>query len=87
MGKDIARGPQERRFAAYTEGLAEAAGHVERNVPLKGYCTALLLPGERKSVAHGRSIGSRQRAPVRQGSTGRPRKTFTARLKAPTSLS
>ena len=50
MGKDIAPGPQERRFAAYIEGLAEAAGHVDRNVPLKSYCTALLLPGERKSV-------------------------------------
>ena len=50
MGKDIAPGPQERRFAAYIEGLAEAAGHADRNVPLKNYCTALLLPGERKSV-------------------------------------
>jgi SRSO17 transposase len=32
------------------EGLAEAAGHADRNVPLKSYCTGLLLPGERKSV-------------------------------------
>jgi SRSO17 transposase len=32
------------------EGLAEAAGHADRNVPLKNYCTGLLLPGERKSV-------------------------------------
>ena len=51
MGKNITPGPQERRFAAYIEGLAEAAGHADRNVPLKNYCTALLLPGERKSVA------------------------------------
>src|SRR5205823_1991248 len=32
------------------EGLAQAAGHVDRAVPLKNYCTGLLLPGERKSV-------------------------------------
>ena len=51
MGKKSSRpGPQERRFAAYIEGLAKAAGHADRNVPLKNYCTALLLPGERKSV-------------------------------------
>ena len=50
MGKHNAPGPQEQRFAAYIEGLAEAAGHADRNVPLKNYCTGLLLPGERKSV-------------------------------------
>jgi SRSO17 transposase len=50
VGKDTAPGPQERRFAAYIEGLAEAAGHADRNVPLKNYCTGLLLSGERKSV-------------------------------------
>ena len=50
MGKETAPGPQEQRFAAYIEGLAEAAGHADRNVPLKNYCTGLLLPGERKSV-------------------------------------
>jgi SRSO17 transposase len=43
-------GPQERRFAAYIEGLVKAAGHADRNVPLKNYCTGLLLPGERKSI-------------------------------------
>jgi len=32
------------------EGLAKAAGHADRAVPLKSYCTGLLLPGERKSV-------------------------------------
>jgi SRSO17 transposase len=32
------------------EGLAKAAGHADRVVPLKSYCTGLLLPGERKSV-------------------------------------
>jgi SRSO17 transposase len=43
-------GPQQRRFAAYIEGLANAAGHADRRTPLKNYCTGLLLPGERKSV-------------------------------------
>src|SRR6202162_1918912 len=51
MGSRLsAPGPQERRFAAYIEGLAEAAGHVDRHTPLKNYCKGLLLPGERKSV-------------------------------------
>ena len=43
-------GPQQRRFAAYIEGLADAAGHADRYTPLKNYCIGLLLPGERKSV-------------------------------------
>ena len=43
-------GPQQRRFAAYIEGLANAAGHADRHTPLKNYCMGLLLPGERKSV-------------------------------------
>jgi hypothetical protein len=50
VGKETAPGPQEQRFAAYIEGLAEAAGHADRHTPLKNYCTGLLLPGERKSV-------------------------------------
>jgi len=32
------------------EGLAKAAGHEDRNAPLKNYCKGLLLPGERKSI-------------------------------------
>lgn len=32
------------------DGLADAAGHADRSVPLRSYCTGLLLPGERKSV-------------------------------------
>jgi SRSO17 transposase len=43
-------GAQQERFAAYLEGLAQAAGHADRVSPLKSYCTGLLLPGERKSV-------------------------------------
>jgi SRSO17 transposase len=43
-------GPQEKRFAAYIEGLANAAGHADRHTPLKNYCKGLLLPGDRKSV-------------------------------------
>jgi SRSO17 transposase len=45
-----APGPQEKRFAAYIEGLATAAGHEDRHGPLKSYCKGLLLPGERKSI-------------------------------------
>ena len=44
------RGAQRKRFATYMEGLAEAAGHSDRRVPLKNYCMGLLLPGGRKSV-------------------------------------
>ena len=32
------------------EGLASAAGHEDRQKPLKSYCKGLLLPGERKSI-------------------------------------
>jgi SRSO17 transposase len=45
-----APGPQEKRFAAYIEGLAIAAGHEDRHGPVKDYCKGLLLPGERKSI-------------------------------------
>ena len=45
-----APGPQEKRFAAYIEGLANTAGHADRHEPLKNYCKGLLLPGERKSI-------------------------------------
>lgn len=51
MGSRLsAPGPQEKRFAAYIEGLANAAGHQDRHAPLKDYCKGLLLPGERKSI-------------------------------------
>ena len=50
MSATQAPGRQEKRFAAYMDGLAEAAGHADRRVPLKSYCTGLLLPGERKTV-------------------------------------
>lgn len=42
--------PQQKRFAAYLDSLAQAAGHLDRGGPLKSYCKGLLLPGERKSV-------------------------------------
>jgi len=32
------------------EGLAQAAGHPDRQEPLKNYCKGVLLPGERKSI-------------------------------------
>jgi SRSO17 transposase len=51
MGSRLsAPGPQEKRFAAYMDGLANAAGHADRHTPLRNYCTGLLLPVERKSV-------------------------------------
>jgi len=50
VGKSSAPGPQQKRFAAYFQGLAQAAGHADRIDPLKSYCKGLLLPGERKSV-------------------------------------
>ncbi len=46
----MAPGAQQKRFAAYLDRLAQAAGHLDREDPLKAYCTGLLLPGERKSV-------------------------------------
>lgn len=45
-----APGKQRQRFAAYLDSLARAAGHADRAVPLRSYCTGLLLPGERKSI-------------------------------------
>ncbi len=48
--KSKAPGTQEKRFAAYLERLASAAGHADRHEPLKSYCTGLLLPIKRKSV-------------------------------------
>jgi SRSO17 transposase len=38
------------RFQAYIEHLSGAVGHADRHEPLAGYCTGLLLPGDRKSV-------------------------------------
>jgi SRSO17 transposase len=32
------------------EWLAQAAGHADRNIPLRNYCSGLLLDGERKSI-------------------------------------
>lgn len=48
--KSAAPGSQQKRFAAYLDSLAQAVGHADRIQPLQSYCTALLLPGERKSV-------------------------------------
>ncbi|MBV8141135.1 MAG: hypothetical protein JOZ60_03725 [Verrucomicrobia bacterium] len=50
MGKHSSPGPQEKRFTAYIDGLARAAGHADRATPLKTYCKGLLLPEGRKSV-------------------------------------
>lgn len=48
--KTGASGARQQRLTSYLDRLAEAAGHADRAVPLKLYCTGLLLPGERKSV-------------------------------------
>ena len=48
--KILAPAPQEKRLAAYMDWLAQAAGHADRQLPLRNYCTGLLLDGERKSV-------------------------------------
>jgi SRSO17 transposase len=50
VGKSSTPGPQQKRLAAYLDGLAQAAGHADRIEPLKSYCKGLLLTGERKSV-------------------------------------
>jgi SRSO17 transposase len=47
---NLGSGASEARFSAYVEGLASVVGHADRSGPLRGYCTGLLLPGERKSV-------------------------------------
>lgn len=51
MGSRLSEpGPQESRFAAYMDGLAIAARHADRRIPLENYCKGLLLEGDRKSV-------------------------------------
>src|SRR5229473_5393993 len=40
----------DERFSRYVERLAEVIGHADRVGPLRDYCTALMLPCERKSV-------------------------------------
>ena len=46
----VTSGARQQRLTRYLDRLAEAAGHADRAVPLKSYCTGLLLPGERKSI-------------------------------------
>ena len=38
------------RFAAYIDELTSVIGHADRAVPLKDYCTGLLVTEGRKSV-------------------------------------
>ena len=40
----------EQRLQEYLSRLTAVLGHADRKVRLVGYCTGLLLPGERKSV-------------------------------------
>jgi SRSO17 transposase len=50
MSNSSAANAQQKRFSLYMEQIAKAAGHADRGVPLRSYCTGLLLAGERKSV-------------------------------------
>jgi SRSO17 transposase len=52
MGKAVEAflGAAAQRFGAYVECLAQSLGHADRHQPLRGYLTALVLPGARKSV-------------------------------------
>src|SRR5215472_15920932 len=38
------------RFSAFIQGLVSVIGHADRAGPLRGYCTGLVMPCERKSV-------------------------------------
>ena len=40
----------ESRFTRYVDGLVSVIGHADRAGPLRDYCMALVMPGERKSV-------------------------------------
>jgi len=40
----------EQRLQEYLSRLTAVLGHADRKARLVGYCTGLLLPGERKSV-------------------------------------
>jgi hypothetical protein len=43
-------GARQQRLTSYLDRLTAAAGHADRTVPLRLYCTGLLLAGEGKSV-------------------------------------
>ena len=40
----------EARFASFVEAVVGVIGHADRALPLRDYCTGLLIPAERKSV-------------------------------------
>ena len=40
----------QERFAAFVEALTSVLGHADRALPLRDYCTGLLMPAKRKSV-------------------------------------
>src|SRR5215211_3044998 len=52
MDREGARQPLtgEARLAAYLEAIAGVLKHASRAASARAYCTALLLPGERKSI-------------------------------------
>lgn len=46
----MAASNSEARFSAYLDRLCSVLGHADREEGLRGYCSALMLPLERKSV-------------------------------------
>src|ERR1035437_2112454 len=48
--QELGLSPRAERFQAYLDGLARAAGHADRVVPIEKYTKGLMLPFERKSV-------------------------------------
>src|SRR4051812_320090 len=52
MDQEGARQPLtgEARLAAYLDTIVGGLGHASRAASAQAYCTALLLPGERKSI-------------------------------------
>jgi SRSO17 transposase len=43
-------GTASERFERFVSLIAQQLGHADRVAPFRGYCTGLLLPGQRKSV-------------------------------------
>jgi SRSO17 transposase len=69
------RGRAAERFEEYLEQLALAVKHADRQAPLRGYLTGLLLSGERKSV----EPMAAKVAPLRVGATHQSLHHFVAK--------
>ncbi len=51
----VAPGAQQQRFAAYLDRLAQAAGHLDRAVPVKFYCTPCAVQRKAEASNHSES--------------------------------